>query len=208
MGGKGSGGYRKNALPRDKNPVVQAADPSNVDAGVNARVMAFGARLMAFDPPDFSDAEDVERRFYDFLGLCGECGIRPMVTSMANAFGMRRQELYGIAMGLPNFDHWRHDALTPASRIVLQKAYNFLSTAWETYLMEEKGNPVKWIFLGKNYFGMRDQTERVEMRMDVPAPLPAAEDVAAKYAAMVGQGPAASLPAQEVEVEDVTDGDS
>ena len=30
---------------------------------------------------------------------------------------------------------------------------------WETELTEERGNPEKWIFLGKNYLGQKDYFE-------------------------------------------------
>jgi hypothetical protein len=201
MGGKGSGGPRYGKDGRKaQTPMVQASDPSNVDAEVNSRVMAFGRELMAFEPPDFSDAASVEQRFYDYLGMCDRHGIRPMVTSMANAFGMNRHELWRIATDDRGARGWRGGILTPESAAVIKKSYNFLNTAWETYLMCEKGNPVKWIFMGKNYFGMKDQSEQVQVRMDVTPELPAAEEVVAKYAAMVGaERPAIETPA---EVED------
>ena len=121
---------------------------------------------------------------------------------MANAFGIRRQELYGIAVGDSKYRNWRGGILTPESIVIIQKSYDFLNTAWETYLMTEKGNPVKWLFLGKNYFGMKDQTEQVQVRMDLTPQLPNPEEVAAKYAAMVGK-PQEQLPEAEiVEVED------
>ena len=203
MGGKGSGGarYRKDGK-KPNTPMVQAADPSNVDREVNSAVMAFGKDIMAFEAPDFSDAASVEDAFYRYIDMCERHGIRPMVTSMANAFGMNRRELYGIAVGDSKFRNWRGGILTPESILVIQKSYNFLNTAWETYLMCEKGNPVKWLFLGKNYFGMKDQTERVEVRMDLTPQLPNPEDVAAKYAAMVGKPQPTLTEAEIVSVED------
>lgn len=188
MGGKGSGGprYRKDGK-KPNTPMVQAADPSNVDRELNSRVLAFGKDLMRFEPPDFADAASVEQRFFDCLDLCDAHGVRPMVTSMANAFGITRQELQRIAVNDKRAAGWHGGVLTPESRSVMQKSYQFLNTAWESYLMGEKGNPVKWIFMGKNYFGMKDQSERVEVRMDVSPELPAPEEVAAKYAAMVGR---------------------
>lgn len=205
MGGKGSGrkpGFKGCNVPDSKNPVKQAADPSNVDREVNSAVMAFGKDIMAFEEPDFADAESVEQRFYDYLDMCERHGIRPMVTSMANAFGMRRQELWGIAVGDPKYANWRGGILTPKSRYAIQKSYDFLNTAWETYLMAEKGNPVKWLFLGKNYFGMKDQTEQVQVRMDLTPQLPNPEEVAAKYAAMLGQPQPTLAEAEIVDIED------
>ena len=145
MGGPGSGrkpGFKGCNVPPDKNPVVQAADPSNVDRAVNSAVMAFGRDIMAFEEPDFSDAESIEDAFCRYLDMCEKHGIRPMVTSMSNAFGMTRRDLWGIVTGDTIYRNWRGGILTPESISVLQKSYNFLNTAWETYLMTEKGNPV------------------------------------------------------------------
>jgi hypothetical protein len=184
MGGKGSGGYRRNALPREKNPMMQAADPSNVDRAVNSRVMGFGRDVLAYGDLDVSDPQAVRDRFYDYLGLCDKWGIRPMVNSLAQALGMRRQDLWGIATGSSHYRNWH--GIAPASVDVIQKAYDFLQTSWEIYLTEEKGNPVKWFFLAKNYFGYEDQTVKVTRVEGDARSLPTPEEVAAKYALQVG----------------------
>lgn len=206
MGGPGSGrrkGCAGHAVPYDKNPMSQARNMADVDPRANSKVVAFGKALMAFEPPDFSDAAQLEQRFYDYLDLCDCREVRPMVSSMANAFGISRQELQGIAAGHINWQGWRGGVLTREGYSILKKAYTFLETAWETYLMEDKGNPVKYIFLGKNYFGMRDQTEQVQVRVDATPTLPDPKEVAAKYAAMVGRPKPEALPeAEVVEVED------
>ena len=80
--------------------------------------------------------------------------------------------------------------------------------SWEINLQTEKGNPVKWLFLGKNYYGMRDQTEQVVMHVDEAAALPSARETAAKYAALVGRDEPRALEAEVIDVEDVTPPDS
>ena len=67
--------------------------------------------------------------------------------------------------------------------------------------MDEKGNPVKWIFLGKNYFAMKDQSDRVNYNVEMPAQLPSAEDVTEKYKAMVGRQEPIKIEA--IKIEDV-----
>ncbi|WP_165170663.1 hypothetical protein [Adlercreutzia sp. ZJ242] len=189
MGGKGSGrSPRSHAnLPKDdRNPAV-ATRMENVDPGVNSRIMRFGKRLMAFEEPAWDDEDALMRRFYDYLDLCDEFGIRPMVNSMAQAFGMNRQALWGVCTGSEHYRKWK--GVTPACVNVLKKAYDFLQTSWEIYLTEEKGNPVKWFFLAKNYFGYEDQTVRVQ-RVEVnQTSLPSPEEVAAKYARQLGRQP-------------------
>lgn len=198
MGGKGSGG-RRDGFGRKDNPAYQKADASNVDVSVNSRVMRFGKALMALDPPDYSDPESVRERVMLYLDLCDEHGVRPMVMGLASALCMTRQALWGVVNGDPKYRGWR--GVTRSSTDVLQKAYNFLQVSWENYLMEEKGNPVKWLFLAKNYFGYEDQTVRITRQEDERAALPSAEEVARKYAMRAGR----EAPALEAVVEDVVD---
>ncbi len=187
MGGKGSGRSPKSHenLPKDsRNPAV-AGRAENVDPSVNSRVMRFGKRLLAFDEPEWDNADGLMERFYDYLDLCDEFSIRPMVNSLAQAFCMNRQTLWGICTNNDHYRKWK--GITPACVDVLKKAYDFLQTSWEIYLTEEKGNPVKWFFLAKNYFGYEDQTVRVQ-RVEVnQAALSSPEEVAAKYALQVGK---------------------
>lgn len=204
MGGKGSGGYRKNALPRDKNPLLQAANP-DVNPDVNHRMIERGKEIMRLPELDYSDADALEQRFFDFLDLCDKYSLRPMVSVCASAFGMNRHTYQGIAVGDPKYDNWHGGILTPRCRTVIQKSYEFLNQAWETYLVEEKGNPVRWIFMGKNYFDMRDQTEHVQIRREERPTLTDPQELASKYAAMVGQPQATLAEAEIVEIEDASD---
>lgn len=200
MGGKGSGRYpRKKGSPR-QTPMTQAHDPANVNPTVNSKIIAFGKELLAFDEPDYSDADAVWERFCEYLDLCDRHHVKPMVSSMAQAFCMDRRVLWGIATGNDHYKHWK--GITPASVDVIKKAYVFLQTNLEISLMEETKNPVKWIFLAKNYFGYEDQTVRVERQESEVTLLPSPEEVAAKYALQVGRPQEPLLV--EAEVIDVT----
>ncbi len=204
MGGKGSGGaHNPKGNPRQAQVVKDANDPAKVDPKVNSKVMKMGIWLMGLESPDYASERALKGRFAEYLEMCDELGIRPMVTSAAQAFGLDRSTYYRLATNYRGYENWHDGALTPESRLVLTKSYEFLNAAWETYLVDEKGNPVKWIFLGKNYFGMRDQTEHVQVRADITPQLTSPEDVAAKYAKMVGK-PQEHLPESTLEsVEDV-----
>ena len=202
MGGKGSGGNGK-GVPYEHNPVKQAADPTNIDPKVNSKVMKMGIWLMGLETPDYGDSEAVKRRVMDYLAKCDELEIKPMVNGLCQALDIPRTDFWGIVNDDKRLANWHNGVLTPESRYVMRKAYAFLNTAWETYLVDERGNPVKWIFLGKNYFGMRDQTEHVQIRTDMSPLLTAPEEVAEKYAKMVGKAPD-SLPQATLEkVEDI-----
>lgn len=185
MGGKGSGRYpRKKGSPR-QTPMTQAHDPTNVVPSTNSKIIAFGKELMLFEEPDFADADELMRRFFDYVDLCDRHHVKPMVSSMAQAFCMDRRVLWGLATGSEHYKHWK--GITPSSIDVIKKAYDFLQTYLEISLMEEEKNPVKWIFLAKNYFGFEDQTVRVERREADVTLLPSPDEVAAKYALQVGR---------------------
>ena len=128
--------------------------------------------------------------------------MRPMMKGMSYAMGITSDDLRRIATNDPRYANFRGGILTPECRRNLQKCYEFLATAWETFLVEERGNPVKWLFLGKNYFGMKDQAEPVQVSIELKPQLRAPDDVMAEYAAMVGHPRQDRLPeAIEVEAE-------
>lgn len=202
MGGRGSGNPHGG---RAKNPAVMATDPSNVDAGVNSRVMALGKDLFAMERPDLGDAAAIEETFYAYLDACARHGLRPMVKGLAYVYGMTSADFQRVAVNDPRYVNYKGGILTPESRAVLSKSYEFLAVAWENFLVEERGNPVKWLFLGKNYFGMKDQAEPVQVNIELKPQLRAPSDVMAEYSAMVGRPRQNRLP-EAIEVEaDVED---
>lgn len=191
MGGKGSG--RKNA----GSDFIAG---TNVDAKTNSRVIQFAKDIYQIEKPDLSDPEDIDRAFFEYLEICDKHAMRPMVQALANAFGIDRRALWGICTDHPKYDNFRGGILTPESRLTVKKCYDFLATIWESSLIEEKGNPVKWIFLAKNHFGYKDQSEQVQVRVEAKAALPEPDEVMAKYAARLGK-PAPTLDEpEEIEV--------
>lgn len=181
MGGPGSG-----RRAGSDTFISKANDPANVNADVNARVMAFGAAIMGLEPVDYSNPDALQARFVEYLGLCASHGVRPMVTSAALAFHMDRHAFGGIGNGDKRYYNYK-GTMTPQSVKVLQRCYHMLAACYETFLTEERGNPVKWLFLGKNYFGMRDQCEIVTYAEPEREERASADEIVAKYAAMVGR---------------------
>ena len=206
MGGKGSGGYRRNALPRDKNPVVQAHDPLAVDADANRRAIAFGRSLVALEVPDLSDLDEIRARFDAYLDMCEEAGVRPLVAGLAMAFGLNRRTFRGIVAGDPHFAKYK--GVSPEVVHFFQKIYDFLEVYWENGLMEETGNPVKHIFYAKNNYEYTDQAERIVRHVDEKRELPTAEEVADKYRKMAGRPDSVPLEIEPVSVESLPAPDS
>lgn len=183
MGGKGSGGRRPGA----------GTGCEKVDPDANHRVIGYTKALARLEPCDLSDPEAIEGRFYDFLGLADEWGMRPGVASYAASLGINRQQLWYIT---------RHDfdsatisgqKVTRKSIDVIKKHYNFLELVLENLMMSDKGNPVKYFFLAKNHFGYKDQTETITVNVEERPALPTAEELAAKYAAQLGRAEQAEV---------------
>lgn len=201
MGGKGSGNRHPKPVPYEKNPIRQANDPRNVDPESNGAAIAFGMALFEIVKVDvdLADPDAVEGRFYDFLRCCDEAGLRPMMTGLAMAMGITPSQLSRVGQGDESCLVRR---LTPKSRHILKKAYEFMRLSWEINLQRERGNPVKWLFLGKNYYGMRDQTEQVVTHREEPVAALTEAEVAAKYAALVGRPEPKAIEAEVIEVAD------
>ena len=140
MGGKGSGGYRKGGPPKH-NPVVDGNNPMNVDAEANHWSIELGKRLMHMEPPDYSDPDAIIERFEEYLAICDELHMRPLMQGTAMAFGMNREMFSGIVHG--RYTKWKN--ITPESIHAMQKCHDFLQLNWENQLSTEKGNPVNRI---------------------------------------------------------------
>lgn len=205
MGGKGSG-RKPGTVPhpnsmkalRENSPITQNADPTNVNPSTNERVIAFNREIFHLPEIDTRDPEQVTQRMDEFLDLCEKYQIRPMLNAMSSALGMSRQAFQQIATNQDNGSK----RVTPTTRGLLKKMYEFLQNSYEAYLTEETGNPVRWFFLGKNYYHYRDQAERININVDASKQLPDSKEVANKY---LNQVKAAPLPAEVVKVEDAKD---
>lgn len=199
MGGKGSGNPHPGPVPYEKNPVAQN-NAKEVDVKVNSMGIAMTKDLMLLPDIDFNDPDAIINRYFEYLELCDKHGLKPMVAGMAFAYGINRHVFGGIARDDKKYANWRQ--LSTECRAVIKKVYESLEQLWETYLVEEKGNPVKWIFLGKNHFSYKDQAERVVRTIDETPQLASPSAVASKYKAMVGRP---TLELQPIEVKDVSD---
>ena len=205
MGGKGSGRYKRtaenkgNGVPYEQNTVWQANDVSNVDPDVNHRVINMGIELMKLPEIQFDDPEVIEERFYVYLGLCDKYQLKPMLKGWTQALGISQNAWCQILrQDRRQMQHYR--SLTPATMQVFAKIQDFMQYCWENYLMEEQRNPVKWIFLGKNYFGYEDQTVRIQREEIDQLKLGDPVEIAAKYARLLGKPTSEPIEIEPVEV--------
>lgn len=197
MGGRGSG---RGSGGRRANNMAAANDSSNVDPKGNSR--ALRAAKEVFDLPDVSDYNDVGfmcDRLDDVIGICERNAVRPMLATISSAMGMTPNALRNIAVGGQRT--YKGQRLTDSAVEFYKKCYDFFYNVWEMNLVEGGAATAGLIFLGKNYYGMRDQVEQIRVNVEATSALPSAEDVAERYAKRLG---VAREPVEiEAEVEDV-----
>lgn len=111
---------------------------------------------------DLKDPEAVEERILRYFEIEEAYGNKPTFAGMGVALnGMDRQTLYGIVTG--NFGNTGGEITRLPSAVtdIVKKYHSILTQLWEEYMQSGKINPVSGIFLGKNNYGYRDQTEYV-----------------------------------------------
>ena len=121
-----------------------------VEPGDNTRYLRNALAIWDLPPIDISDEKQVEDRIKWYFQKCMEDDVKPGVVGLSNALGVTRDTLWDWTSG--NTRAGTHSD-------VVKKAYGILEQMWEDYMQNGKINPVSGIFLGKNHFGYKDQTE-------------------------------------------------
>lgn len=218
MGGKGSGRYKSsqsstvakstthpprvsmNQTPPPVRGKAQGKAPGVDYESFSYRSIEMGKELMLLPTiDDWSEPEPLQERFFEILEICQKWQIPPNVSNVALGFGIGSELFVDICLGRCP----RYKLLTQRSMSLCKKIYAFLKQNMENSLVNERGNPVKWIFLGKNYFGFTDQTETVVRHVDEKAELPQSSNVIGKYAGIVGTNSPELPQAELVSVESV-----
>lgn len=165
----------------DQKPRKQRSDRQpKLVPGDNAKYMSHSLRLMKLSPVDMTDTSQVEKRITEYFTICGEDDYKPSFAGLAVAFGIDRRRLWEYSTGncLPQRKN-------PEVMDAIKKAVAVLNGQMEDWMQSGKINPVSGIFLMKNNYGYKDQTEKVIIPA---APLGEAPDQAAladKYRAQV-----------------------
>lgn len=145
-----------------KNSPVIGMNGYNLAAGDNNKNTKISIELFNLPAIDLEDAEQVARRLNEYFEIYGKYDMKPSVSGMAIALnGMSRPTLWAIAHDAPTGSDGYKSALPPTVTSIIKKAYNLLETIWENNFQSGKLNPVAGIFLAKNNYGYRDQSEYV-----------------------------------------------
>lgn len=111
---------------------------------------------------DLTDANQVEKRIQEYFTIEHEYGNRPTVAGLGMSLNaMDRRRLWEIVTGNHGPERGYTTTLPRDVKDVIKKYYAILTNLWEDYMQSGKINPVSGIFLGKNNFGYKDQTEYV-----------------------------------------------
>ena len=112
------------------NPTIKMDTPEK--PGDNSRYLAL---------------KQVEERCFAYLDFCMEHDMKPHLIGMAAWLGVTRQTLW----------NWRDQNRNPAVWDVIQRMTSVMEMQWADYMQNGKINPASGIFLGKNWFGYRDE---------------------------------------------------
>ena len=125
-----------------------------IEPGDNARYIAFNMQFWNLPKLDFTNIPAVQERIDMYFQSCFEQDMKPGVAGLAYALGVNRRTLWEWKTG------GRRDS-TPELADTIKKAYAFLELLWEQYMQNGKISPPNGIFLGKNNFDYRDETQVV-----------------------------------------------
>ena len=152
---------KKKGKPRGGNSPVIGMNGYDLKPGDNSKFIQVGLEVFNLPKIDLTDPQAVADRLGEYFTIYAKADLKPTVSGMAMALGMNRQTLSAIAHDKPLGGKGNFTNLPTDSTDVIKKAYEYMETMWENYMQSGKLNPVTGIFLAKNNFGYKDQTETV-----------------------------------------------
>ena len=96
-------------------------------------------------PYAFGSVEALQKEMSEYFDLCKETSTMPTVTSLSLWLGVNRDTIYEHA----------NNVNSPFSD-TMKRTLTYMHSAMENGTLSGDINPVTYIFLAKNYFGMRD----------------------------------------------------
>lgn len=177
------GGIRKGGIT---DPYI------NSEPGDNSKFLltALAVQDIGKTKCDLTNAEEVKERLTQYFTLMVEKDQKPTMTGMATALGYDRHRISEIYHNLPvgglngkaakYYGHTKNP--TPENvREIIVKAVDMLTSLWEDYMQNGKINPASGIFLGKNFYNMKDEVEHVVSTPNNPLDDYSAKDIAERY---------------------------
>ena len=140
--------------PKRKRPDRTEALSPHYEKGDMSRMIQNALDLSMMGKVDMHDPEAVTQRVNQAFMYMIEHDMKPTIESVALAFGTSRSQLWkwkeGVESNLPT-----------ESRNAIKRAYNLTNQLLTQTMADGKINPIPAIFLLKNNFGYKDQTDVV-----------------------------------------------
>lgn len=145
-------------MPKKKNDIV-AANNNNASIATNENtktINQFNMELFNLPPIDKYNEEQFLQRVNAYFSIVQKYNMKPTLTGLGLAFKTTRQTIYKWCNGIDC------PFLTVNERSLLKSVYSLINSSMEDYLLNGQINPVAGIFLMKNNFNYKDQTEVVQ----------------------------------------------
>lgn len=131
-------------------PDLDKFGEENTEPGDNARFLRHALVSWNLPPIDISDPKQVEQRITEYFQYCIDNDRKPNIKGLGNWLGVSDETVM----------NWRKGVYRESTHLgVIKKAIDVLQELWWDYGQNGKANPASWIFIGKNAFGMRDETQ-------------------------------------------------
>lgn len=130
---------------------VQKIDPVDLERRkANIRHIDHTMSLALMQPLEVWDAEHIGQRTMEYLDKCKTDGVRVNLSSYALSLGTTPDGLNEMMCD---------KSRSQESRNAIQKGVAMVEAVMIEMMMEQRINPVTGIFLLKNHFGYKDQSE-------------------------------------------------
>ena len=121
--------------------------------------------VTAVDP---QDVDAIAERIGEFFEYCDQANIRPTVTGLAGALGIRRETLW----------KWEHGGGKKGE--LISKAKGIMEIHLEEWLHTSRTNSTAAMFALKNHFGWKDSVEITTPQKNPAEDLPSTEEIIKK----------------------------
>lgn len=155
-----------------------------VNPGDNSTYLSLSLDVMNLPRINILDQREVTERIRDYFQLCMDRDAKPTVTGLAMALGMDRRRLWEVTHDVKS-STLKYNQIPENTKDFIKKAYGIMENLWENYMINGKINPVTGIFLSKNYFGYRDETELSVTSQSPLGDAPSGEEIARRYAGSI-----------------------
>lgn len=146
--------------PRGVSKYIAEHGLYQVEEGGNTKMIHCNQEILFLPNIDLKNVDEVMERIKVYLDIYAKYDLKPTVVGFALALnGKDRRWLWAVANDKPYGQAGKLVDLPREVVDAIKKTYKFLEMLWENYMNSGAINPVSGIFLGKNHFGYRDQSE-------------------------------------------------